>query len=178
VPLSEVLQPATHPTWCRSATLSFTLPVQMLPLTTTSLLCHPPMWYSHQWASLLPVTNVLQLWLSPMCHISANHQYDQVLPLAKPAFKAPPPMPKPVAPPLWLSGQLPANHKHNNDRDTVYNRDYGGGRGGRRRPGKELTPVSRKQQERVHLWILFFISCSKNILKKFDNSWESWKIAV
>jgi uncharacterized membrane protein YgcG len=49
-------------------------------------------------------------------------------PPAKPAFKAPPPMPKLVAPPLWLSGQLPANHKHNNNRDTVYN--YGGGRGG------------------------------------------------
>jgi hypothetical protein len=52
-------------------------------------------------------------------------------PPAKPAFKAPPPMPKPVALPLWLSGQLPASHKHNNNRDTVYNRDYGGGRGGR-----------------------------------------------
>ncbi len=30
-------------------------------------------------------------------------------PPAKPVFKAPPPTPKPVAPPLWLSGQLPAN---------------------------------------------------------------------
>jgi hypothetical protein len=51
-------------------------------------------------------------------------------PPAKPVFKAPPPPPKPVAPPLWLSGQLPTSHKHNNNRDTVYNRDYGGGRGG------------------------------------------------
>jgi hypothetical protein len=51
-------------------------------------------------------------------------------PHAKPVFKAPPPTAKPVAPPLWLSGQLPASHKYHNNRDTVYNRDYGGGRGG------------------------------------------------
>jgi hypothetical protein len=37
-------------------------------------------------------------------------------------------MPKPVAPPLWLSGQLPPTHKNN--RDGGYGRDYGGGRGG------------------------------------------------
>ncbi len=41
-----------------------------------------------------------------------------VPPSPKPAFKAPQPMPKPVAPPLWLSGQLPANQKYSNNRDT------------------------------------------------------------
>ncbi len=51
-------------------------------------------------------------------------------PPAKPAFKAPPPMQKPVTPPLWLSGQLPANQKYSNIRDTGYGKDYGGGRGG------------------------------------------------
>jgi hypothetical protein len=50
-------------------------------------------------------------------------------PPAKPVFKAPPPTPKPVAPPLWLSGQLPASNKYHNNRDSGYNRDYGGGRG-------------------------------------------------
>jgi hypothetical protein len=56
---------------------------------------------------------------------------------AKPAFKAPPPMPKPVAPPLWLSGQLPANHKNSGSRgsrdsgsrDSGYGGVYGGYRG-------------------------------------------------
>ncbi len=47
---------------------------------------------------------------------------------AKPAIKLPPPMPKLVAPPLWLSGQLPPTQKHN--RDGGYDRDYGGKRGG------------------------------------------------
>ncbi len=32
---------------------------------------------------------------------------------AKPAQPAPPPPPKPVPPPLWLSGQLPANQRGN-----------------------------------------------------------------
>jgi hypothetical protein len=50
-------------------------------------------------------------------------------PPAKPVFKAPPPTPKPVAPPLWLSGQLPASNKHHSNRDSGYNKDYGGGRG-------------------------------------------------
>jgi hypothetical protein len=59
-------------------------------------------------------------------------------PPAKPVFKAPPQTPKPVAPPLWLSGQLPASNKHNSNRDSRYNKDYGeggvgGGRGGRGR---------------------------------------------
>ncbi len=48
---------------------------------------------------------------------------------AKPAFKAPPPMPKPVTPPLWLSGQLPASHKYSGSRDTGYGGEYGGYRG-------------------------------------------------
>ncbi len=54
----------------------------------------------------------------------------QAPPLAKPAFKAPPPMPKPVAPPLWLSGQLTANQKYSSNRDTGNGKDYGGGQGG------------------------------------------------
>jgi hypothetical protein len=51
-------------------------------------------------------------------------------PPVKPALKAPPPTPKPVAPPLWLSGQLPSIQKYNNNRDSRYGMDYGGGRGG------------------------------------------------
>jgi hypothetical protein len=52
-------------------------------------------------------------------------------PPAKPVFKATPPTTKPVAPPLWLSGQLPTSHKYSNSRDTGHGRNYGGGRGGR-----------------------------------------------
>jgi hypothetical protein len=48
----------------------------------------------------------------------------------KPALKVPPPTPKPVALPLWPSGQLPSTQKYNNNRDSGYGRDYGGGRGG------------------------------------------------
>jgi hypothetical protein len=65
----------------------------------------------------------------------------------KPAAKAVPAAPKPVAPPLWLSGQLPSSQKYSNNRDSGYGREYGGGRGGggrgrgawpRRQPRKEL----------------------------------------
>ncbi len=35
------------------------------------------------------------------------------LPAVKPVQPAPPPPPKPVPPPLWLSGQLPANQRGN-----------------------------------------------------------------
>jgi hypothetical protein len=49
-------------------------------------------------------------------------------PQAKPAAKLLPPMPKPVTPPLWLSGQLPPTQKFN--RDGGYGKDYGGVRGG------------------------------------------------
>ncbi len=51
-------------------------------------------------------------------------------PPVKPAFKVPPPMPKPVALLLWLSGQLPTTQKYSNNRDIGYGKDYGGGRGG------------------------------------------------
>jgi hypothetical protein len=59
----------------------------------------------------------------------------------KPAAKQPPPMPKPVTPLLWLSGQLPPTQKYN--REGRYGGDYGGvrwgggqgGRGGRGRGG-------------------------------------------
>ncbi len=52
-------------------------------------------------------------------------------PPARQAIKPPPPMPKPVAPPLWLSGQLPPTQKNNRDGGYGwYGRDYGGGRGG------------------------------------------------
>jgi pyruvate/2-oxoglutarate dehydrogenase complex dihydrolipoamide acyltransferase (E2) component len=56
-------------------------------------------------------------------------------PPVKPAAKAAPVAPKPVAPPLWLSGQLPASQKSSNSRDNGYGRDYGGGRGGGGRGG-------------------------------------------
>ncbi len=87
-------------------------------------------------------------------------------PPAKPAFKAPPPMPKPVALPLWLSGQLPTNQKYSNNRDTGYGKDYGGGRGGGGREGAvaeaadaasaaagERTSLclEKEKKERVHL---------------------------
>ena len=49
-------------------------------------------------------------------------------PPARQAIKPPPPTPKPVAPPLWLSGQLPPTQKNN--RDGGYGRDFGGVRGG------------------------------------------------
>jgi hypothetical protein len=49
-------------------------------------------------------------------------------PPTRQATKPPPAMPKPVAPPLWLSGLLPPIHKNN--RDGGYGRDYGGVRGG------------------------------------------------
>jgi hypothetical protein len=52
-------------------------------------------------------------------------------PPAKPVFKAPPPMPKPVAPPLWLSGQLSTSHKYSNSRDAGYGGNNSGGDGGR-----------------------------------------------
>ncbi len=51
-------------------------------------------------------------------------------------IKAVPAAPKPVAPPLWLSGQLPASQKNSNSRDNGYGRDYGGGRGGGGRGGR------------------------------------------
>jgi hypothetical protein len=59
---------------------------------------------------------------------------ESVVPAAAPpptklVLKAPPPTPKPVAPPLWLSGQLPANNKQHSNRDSGFNKDYGGGRG-------------------------------------------------
>ncbi len=56
-------------------------------------------------------------------------------PPAKPVFKAPPPTPKPVAPQLWLSGQLPTSQKYSNSRDTGYGGYYGGGRSGGGREG-------------------------------------------
>ncbi len=47
-------------------------------------------------------------------------------PPAKPVFTAPPPTP--VAPPLWLSSQLPMSQKYSNSRDTSHGGYYGGGR--------------------------------------------------
>ncbi len=65
-------------------------------------------------------------------------------PPAKPVFKAPPPMPKQVAPPLWLSGQLPTSHKYSNSRDTGYGGNYGGGggRGGGGHGGREAEAAA------------------------------------
>jgi hypothetical protein len=57
-------------------------------------------------------------------------------PPVKPAAKTVPAAPKPVAPPLWLSGQLPSSQKYSNNRDSGYGRDYGGGRGGGGRGGR------------------------------------------
>jgi hypothetical protein len=58
-------------------------------------------------------------------------------PTTKQVAKQPPPMPKPVAPPLWFSGQLPPKASYNS-RDGGPGSNYGwmrggGGRGGRGR---------------------------------------------
>ena len=93
-------------------------------------------------------------------------------PPAKPVFKAPPPTPKPVAPPLWLSGKLPTSHKHNSNRDTVYNRDYGGGRGGGGQ-GKNL-PVSRESNKRecIREFCFLFFRAVRKLYKKLDIFFE------
>ena len=46
------------------------------------------------------------------------------------AIKPPPPTPKPVATPMWLSGMLPLKQKNSRDRDGSYVKHDGGGRGG------------------------------------------------
>ncbi len=59
-------------------------------------------------------------------------------PPARQVIKPPPPMPKPVAPPLWLSGQLPPTQKNNRDSGYGgYGKDYSGGRGGGAGTGKK-----------------------------------------
>jgi hypothetical protein len=58
-------------------------------------------------------------------------------PAAKAAQPTPPPSPKPVPPPLWLSGQLPANQ-----RGTNYQRGQPrGGRGGHTMRGGQQAAV-------------------------------------
>jgi hypothetical protein len=83
-------------------------------------------------------------------------------PPAKQAAKFPPPTPKPVAPPLWLSGQLPPTPKFSSTSGN--GGGYGGVRGGgwqgwrggrgraprprpRRQPGKELIMRSSETKK-------------------------------
>ncbi len=56
---------------------------------------------------------------------------------AKPAQPAPPPPPKPVPPPLWLSGQLPANQRGNTNQR------------GQLRGGRGNTPQRGGQQGQI-----------------------------
>jgi hypothetical protein len=74
--------------------------------------------------------------------VTKRQRLESVVPAPAPpptrqANKPPPPMQKPVAPPLWLSGQLPPTQKNN--RDGGYGRDYGCGRGGGG-PGRTRRP--------------------------------------
>jgi hypothetical protein len=81
-------------------------------------------------------------------------------PPAKQATKFPPPTPKPVAPPLWLSDQLPLTPKFSSTSGN--GGGYGGVRGGggqgwrggrgraprpRRQPGKELIMRSSETKK-------------------------------
>jgi hypothetical protein len=73
---------------------------------------------------------------------------------AKAAQLTPPPVPKPVPPPLWLSGQLPANQRgSNNQRGQP--RGWRGGhtaRGSQQADGRGANPRGMPRGGRLGRW--------------------------
>ncbi len=69
-------------------------------------------------------------------------------PAAKAAQPTPPPAPKPVPPPLWLSGQLPANQRGTNNQrgQTREGRDGHIARGGQQAAGRGANPPGSAQR--------------------------------
>jgi hypothetical protein len=94
------------------------------------------------------------------------------LPAAKAAQLAPPPTPKPVPPPLWLSGQLPVNQRGKmgrpqHEREPAGNCEYGP-LPGRTQAGPEVAAQAAGAVGRKNIGRVYFLSSPK--LKNCDKN--------